>query len=69
MNKFFREIAREIERYKFDDKVINEYKEKFKEEITLSQDWKERYSVIKKFEKKKIRKDEEENGKEEENKD
>ena len=26
MNKFFREIVREIERYKFDDKVINEQK-------------------------------------------
>ena len=40
MNKFYREIEKEIERHKFDDKVINHQKDKFREEIILSDDWK-----------------------------
>ena len=38
--------------------MINEQKDRFREEIILSDDWKERYMIIKRFEKKKIKKDE-----------
>lgn len=37
--------------------MINEQKDRFREEIILSDDWKERYMIIKRFEKKKIKKD------------
>lgn len=36
MNKFHREIEKENERHKIDDKKILELKEKFREEICLA---------------------------------
>lgn len=53
MNKFHREIEKEIEKHRIDDKVILEYKSFFHDEINYADEWKERYLMIKRCEKKK----------------
>ena len=40
MNKFVKEIDREIERYQIKDKVIDQLKEKLQVELMLNEDWK-----------------------------
>ena len=54
LNKFLKEIDREIEKYNIKDKVINQLKLQLQIELTVNEDWKERYLAIKRFEKKKI---------------
>jgi hypothetical protein len=54
MNKFVKEIDREIEKYQIKDRVIDELKDHLQKELIMNEDWKERYLAIKRFEKKKI---------------
>lgn len=54
MNKFVKEIDKEIEKYQIKDKVIDQLKAELQIELVVNEDWKERYLAIKRFEKKKI---------------
>ena len=60
MNKFCKEIDRQIEKYKLNDKIIFDLKEELQYQLQLSDQWKEKYLAIKRFEKKKIKKDDDE---------
>lgn len=59
MNKFCKEIDREIEKYRLEDRVILELKEELQLQLQLSDEWKEKYLAIKRFEKKKLKKEDE----------
>jgi hypothetical protein len=60
MNKFCKEVDREVEKYRLEDRQISALKEELQRQLLLSDDWKEKYLAIKRFERKKLRKDEEE---------
>lgn len=60
MNKFCKEVDRQIERYKLEDKTIIALKEELQHQLLLSDEWKQKYLAIKRFEKKKLKKDDEE---------
>ena len=50
-----KEIDREIEKYQLTDKKILELKKKLHEAIIQSDEWKEKYLIIKRFEEKKLK--------------
>lgn len=49
MNKFVKEIDKEIEKYQIKDKVIDQLKAELQIELVVNEDWKERYLAIKRF--------------------
>ena len=59
MNKFLKEIDREIEKYKLEDKIVLKLREELHLQLLMSDEWKERYLSVKRFEKKKLKKEEE----------
>ncbi len=58
MNKFCKEVDREVEKYRLEDRQILALKEELQRQLLLSDDWKEKYLAIKRFERRKLRKDE-----------
>lgn len=49
MNKFCKEVDREVEKYRLEDRQILALKEELQRQLLLSDDWKEKYLAIKRF--------------------
>ena len=58
MNKFLKEVDKEIDKYKIEDKTILQLREDLHQQLLMSDEWKERYLAVKRFEKKKLKKEE-----------
>ena len=49
MNKFLKEVDKEIDKYKIEDKTILQLREDLHQQLLMSDEWKERYLAVKRF--------------------
>lgn len=49
MNKFLKEVDREVDKYKIEDKIVLQLREDLHQQLLMSDEWKERYLAVKRF--------------------